>query len=71
MDHGKIATIYFPPGKHSGSSYALGGGLDAPFFRGFNVRVTADFLGGSMYLKNLSSGSNSHYRFGAGLAYHF
>jgi hypothetical protein len=62
-----------PPGlsysSYDSISYAFGGGVDIPVFRGFKFRATGDYLGNS---KAPTSGAPPlHLRIGAGLAYHF
>ncbi len=59
----------FPTSSTTFSSYAIGGGGDAPIFRGLKLRAMVDYLGNS----NAPSSrySPSHYRVGVGLAYHF
>ena len=59
----------FPATSYNATSYALGGGADAPLFRGLKLRVTGDYLGNSN--APASSYSPSHYRIGVGVAYHF
>lgn len=50
-------------------SYACGGGVDIPVFRGFKFRATGDYLGNSK--APTETGRPFHLRIGAGLAYHF
>ncbi len=63
------AVASLPSVSYNALSYALGAGADVPVFLGLKFRVTGDYLGNS---KSPSSDySPSHYRFGAGVAYHF
>lgn len=59
----------FPAGSTNSASYALGGGGDLPLIIGLKLRITGDYLGSSNAPS--SDYSPSHYRFGAGIAYHF
>lgn len=60
---------FFPATSYNAVSYALGGGGEAPLFLGLKLRITGDYLGNSKAPS--SSYSPSHYRIGAGIAYHF
>jgi hypothetical protein len=63
------AVAFLPEISYNATSYALGGGADIPLLLSFKLRVTGDYLGNS---KSPSSQySPSHYRIGAGVAYHF
>jgi hypothetical protein len=69
LAHENATVTIYPPEGYDAASYALGGGADVPLLLGFKLRITGDYLGnsntpGSRY-------SPSHYRAGAGLAYHF
>lgn len=71
-EHGTLTT--FPSVGYNAASYALGAGADIPLLLGLKVRVIGDYLGNSKApsTSGLSNGSGvSHYRVGAGLAYHF
>lgn len=68
------ATVTTLPGvSYNAASYALGGGADLPIFLGLKLRVTGDYLSNSDAppSSGVSVGSISHFRIGAGAAYHF
>jgi hypothetical protein len=67
--HQNATVTIYPPVGYDATSYALGGGGDIPLILGFKLRITGDYLGNSNAPP--SSYSPSHYRVGAGLAYHF
>jgi len=67
--HETATVTIYPQTSYDAASYALGGGADIPLFLGFKLRVTGDYLGNTK--APASQYSPSHYRFGAGLAYHF
>lgn len=71
--HESVKVTTFPGVGYNAASYALGGGADLPIFLGLKVRVTGDYLGNSNAPSSngVSVGSVSHYRVGAGVAYHF
>jgi hypothetical protein len=64
--HDRTALSFFGPASYNAAGYVFGGGADLPLLPVLKVRVTADLLGNSN-----SPGDASHYRIGAGLAYHF
>lgn len=67
FDHFSSNAVSGSPSVSStGTSYALGGGMDIPVFLGLKVRVTGDYLG-----DNDAPVGPSHYRAGVGVAYHF
>jgi hypothetical protein len=70
-ENAKVST--FSGVGYNAFSYAFGAGADLPVFLGLKVRVTGDYLGNSNAPSSngVSVGSVSHYRFGAGVAYHF
>lgn len=75
--HGLAGTVHFSsnavaflPGiSYNAASYALGGGVDLPVFLSLKLRVTGDYLGNTDAPS--SQYSPSHYRLGAGVAWHF
>ncbi len=71
--HENATVTTLPSVSYDAASYALGGGVDIPVFLGLKLRVTGDYLGNSdaPSSSGISEGSVSHYRFGAGAAYHF
>lgn len=60
------AVSLLPAISSTGTSYALGGGMDFPILLGLKIRATGDYLGNN----NAPPGA-SHYRIGVGVAYHF
>lgn len=52
-------------------SYAFGGGVDIPIFRGFKFRATGDYMGNSKAPSGPAGPPPTPLRLGAGLAYHF
>jgi len=70
LAHESGSPASFPQISYDALSYALGGGADISLFLGFKLRVTGDYLGNSK-APGAGSAAPSHYRFGAGLAYHF
>jgi len=71
--HQSATVLTSPPPGYNAASYALGGGGDIPVFRGLKFRVTGDYLGNSKTPTGAyySGDAPSHYRIGAGVAYHF
>jgi hypothetical protein len=67
--HQTATVTIYPQTGYDALSYALGAGADIPLFLGLKLRVTGDYLGNSKAPS--SQYSPSHYRAGAGLAYHF
>lgn len=67
--HESATVTIYPSTSYSATSYAIGGGGEAPLFRGLKLRVTGDYLGNSKAPS--SEYSPSHYRVGTGIAYHF
>jgi hypothetical protein len=70
LAHENATVTTFPATSYNAASYALGAGADLPIFLGLKLRVTGDYLGNT---NAPSSGSPkpSHYRIGAGVAFHF
>lgn len=71
--HVNQTVTTFRSSSYNAASYALGVGADVPIFLGLKLRVTGDYLGNSNEPSAAASGGAgpSHYRIGAGLAYHF
>jgi hypothetical protein len=63
----------YPYVDYSAFSYAFGGGVDIPVFRGLKFRATGDYLGNSKAptAADCCGPAPNHLRVGAGLAYHF
>ena len=63
----------YPYVDYSAFSYAVGGGVDIPVFRGLKFRATGDYLGNSKAptAADCCGPAPDHLRIGAGLAYHF
>lgn len=64
-------TYTSPYTSYDAISYALGGGVDIPVFRGFKFRATGDYIGNSKAPSGPASTPPTPIRLGAGLAYHF
>jgi hypothetical protein len=72
--HENATVTIYPSTSYNAASYALGAGADVPLLLGLKLRVTGDYLGNSNAPSStgLAAGNSvSHYRIGAGLAYHF
>jgi hypothetical protein len=69
--HENATLTTYPSVGYDATSYALGGGADVPLLLGFKLRVTGDYLGNSDAPTASDGHSPSHYRIGAGVAYHF
>ena len=73
LAHQNANLTTYPYVDYDAVSYAFGGGVDIPVFRGWKFRATADYLGNSKAptAADLGGLAPSHLRIGAGVAYHF